>query len=88
MPGSRKNSSKNDGNTYPGTVRLCESPGKAGVCLRANQAAGILVAWAIAALGTYMILKVVDMILGLRITAEEEILGLDLSQHGEEGCNL
>jgi ammonium transporter, Amt family len=53
-----------------------------------NQAAGILVAWAIAALGTYIILKGVDTILGLRISEEEEILGLDLSQHGEEGYNI
>jgi ammonia channel protein AmtB len=30
----------------------------------------------------------VDAVVGLRITPEEEILGLDLSQHGEEGYNM
>jgi ammonium transporter, Amt family len=50
-----------------------------------NQFVGVLVAWAIAILGTLVILKVVDMTIGLRVTDEHEIQGLDLSQHGEEG---
>jgi Amt family ammonium transporter len=33
-------------------------------------------------------LKVVDVVVGLRVPAEQEIEGLDLSQHGEEGYNL
>lgn len=33
--------------------------------------------------GTYLILKVLDLTIGLRITAEEEEIGLDLSQHSE-----
>ncbi len=41
-----------------------------------------------AAIGTYFILKVVDALVGLRITADDEIMGLDLSQHGEEGYNM
>ncbi|MBN2337778.1 MAG: ammonium transporter [Acidobacteria bacterium] len=53
-----------------------------------NQGAGALIAWAIAGVGTYLILKLVDRMMGLRVTREEEILGLDLSQHGEEGYNL
>jgi Amt family ammonium transporter len=53
-----------------------------------NQAAGVLIAWLIAGIGTYLILKIVDLTIGLRVTAEDEILGLDLSQHGEEGYNL
>jgi Amt family ammonium transporter len=53
-----------------------------------NQAGGVLIAWLIAAIGTYVILKVVDAVVGLRITPDEEILGLDLSQHGEEGYNM
>ena len=53
-----------------------------------NQAAGVLIAWMIAAIGTYLILKIVDAIIGLRITADDEIMGLDLSQHGEEGYNM
>jgi Amt family ammonium transporter len=35
--------------------------------------------------GTLIILKVCDALMGVRITKEEEIQGLDLSQHGEEG---
>jgi Amt family ammonium transporter len=42
----------------------------------------------IAAIGTYLILKIVDAVVGLRITPDDEILGLDLSQHGEEGYNM
>ncbi len=53
-----------------------------------NQAAGVLIAWGMAAIGTYFILKVVDALVGLRITADDEIMGLDLSQHGEEGYNM
>jgi Amt family ammonium transporter len=33
--------------------------------------------------GTWVILKAVDRVLGLRVTAEEERMGLDLSQHNE-----
>ena len=50
-----------------------------------NQAVGVLIAWVIAGVGTYLILKVVDRTIGLRVSVEDEILGLDLSQHGEEG---
>jgi Amt family ammonium transporter len=53
-----------------------------------NQAGAVLMTWIIAAVGTYLILKIVDATLGLRISAEEEIMGLDLSQHGEEGYNM
>jgi Amt family ammonium transporter len=53
-----------------------------------NQAAGVLISWMIAAIGTYLILKIVDAVVGLRITPDDEILGLDLSQHGEEGYNM
>jgi Amt family ammonium transporter len=34
---------------------------------------------------TFIILKVVDVIVGLRVTAQEETIGLDVSQHSEEG---
>ena len=35
--------------------------------------------------GTFVILKLVDAVIGLRVSADEEDLGLDLSQHGERG---
>jgi Amt family ammonium transporter len=53
-----------------------------------NQLVGIGFAWVLAIVGTLIILKVVDLVVGLRVPAQDEIQGLDLSQHGEEGYNL
>ncbi len=53
-----------------------------------HQAAGVGVAWAISIVGTLVLLFLVDKTIGLRVTAEEESAGLDLSQHGEEGYDL
>jgi Amt family ammonium transporter len=50
-----------------------------------NQLAGVAIAWGLGIVGTLIILKVVDMTIGLRVSEEEEAQGLDLSQHGEEG---
>jgi Amt family ammonium transporter len=50
-----------------------------------NQLVGVAIAWAIAIVGTLIILKIVDATIGLRVSTEHEIQGLDLSQHGEEG---
>jgi ammonium transporter, Amt family len=50
-----------------------------------NQAVGIVIAWVLAIVGTLIILKVVDVVVGLRVSEEHETQGLDLSQHGEEG---
>jgi len=71
-----------DGNALP--VGLLE--GNAGQFL--NQAAGVLITIVIAVVGTYIILKIVNATIGLRVSEEEEISGLDLSQHGEEGYNM
>ncbi len=51
------------------------------------QAVGVVMAWTLAAVGTVVILKVVDMMIGLRVSEEDEAQGLDFSQHGEEGYN-
>jgi ammonium transporter, Amt family len=53
-----------------------------------NQLAGVLIAWAFALAGTFVLLKVVDAITGLRVSEEQEIEGLDVTQHGEEAYNL
>jgi Amt family ammonium transporter len=53
-----------------------------------NQLVGVVIAWALAIVGTLVILKVIDVVIGLRVAPEHEIQGLDLSQHGEEGYNL
>jgi Amt family ammonium transporter len=52
------------------------------------QLAGIAFAWVFALVGTMVVLKVVDLLTGLRITEEQEIEGLDIALHGEEGYNL
>src|SRR5215510_13442198 len=49
------------------------------------QSIGVVIAWALAAGGTFLILKLVDSVIGLRVSTEHEIRGLDLTQHGEEG---
>ena len=50
-----------------------------------NQLVGVVIAWVLAIVGTLAILKLVDATIGLRVSEEEEVQGLDLSQHGEEG---
>jgi Amt family ammonium transporter len=50
-----------------------------------NQFVGVAIAWALAIVGTLIILKIVDVTIGLRVSEDDEIQGLDLSQHGEEG---
>jgi len=54
----------------------------------ARQLTGVVIAWVLAAVGTLIILKIVDLLIGLRVPEEHEIEGLDVSQHGEEGYNL
>jgi Amt family ammonium transporter len=50
-----------------------------------NQLIGTAIAWGLAIVGTLVILKICDAVTGLRVTKDQEIDGLDLSQHGEEG---
>lgn len=50
-----------------------------------NQCVGVAIAWGLAIVGRLIILKVVDLVIGLRVPEEHELEGLDLSQHGEEG---
>ncbi|MDU9411174.1 ammonium transporter [Pseudomonas sp. zfem005] len=40
------------------------------------------------AIVTFVILKVLDLVMGLRVSEEEETVGLDLAQHNERGYNL
>jgi Amt family ammonium transporter len=46
---------------------------------------GIAIAWVLSIVGTLILLKIVDMLIGLRVDPADEHEGLDLSQHGEEG---
>jgi ammonium transporter, Amt family len=53
-----------------------------------NQAIGVLVAISIAVIGSFIILQLIDRTIGFRVTREEEIIGLDITQHGEEGYEM
>jgi Amt family ammonium transporter len=53
--------------------------------LLAGQIVAALATWVLAAIGSFIILKALDLTIGLRVRRDEEIQGLDLSQHGEEG---
>jgi ammonium transporter, Amt family len=53
-----------------------------------NQLLATAITWVIAGVGCFVLLKIVDLVIGLRVTAQEEYEGLDLTQHGESGYNL
>ena len=50
-----------------------------------SQIIAVAISWGLAVVGTFILLKVLDAVMGLRVSREAEIEGLDLSQHGEEG---
>lgn len=52
------------------------------------QALSVLVAWIYSFAVTWVLLKLLDRVMGLRASEEDESLGLDLSQHGEVGYTL
>jgi Amt family ammonium transporter len=52
-----------------------------------HQLEGVLATMALAAGGTFVLLKIVDAVVGLRLSEEDESVGLDLSQHGEKAYN-
>jgi Amt family ammonium transporter len=59
-----------------------------GAGLLGVQALGAGVAAVLAFAGTFVLLKVVDATVGLRVTEHEERVGLDLTQHREVGYTL
>ena len=52
-----------------------------------NQLIGVSVTMAWAVVATLVILKLVELLVGLRVTEEDEFVGLDLTQHGEKAYN-
>ena len=52
------------------------------------QLQGVMFTIVYCAIVSFIILKVVDAVIGLRVSEEEETEGLDLSQHDERGYNL
>jgi len=52
-----------------------------------NQLIGVAFTATLAVVGTFLIVKLVDAVIGLRVDQEDESAGLDLSQHGERAYN-
>jgi Amt family ammonium transporter len=50
-----------------------------------GQLVAVAITWVYAGVVTFILLKVLDATMGLRVKKEAELQGLDLSQHGEEG---
>lgn len=50
-----------------------------------NQAVGALAAITLTVVASLILLKIIDAVIGLRVDQQEELQGLDVSQHGEEG---
>jgi Amt family ammonium transporter len=50
-----------------------------------GQIVAVAVTWALSISATFIILKVLDATMGIRVSQEDEVQGLDLSEHGEEG---
>jgi ammonium transporter, Amt family len=53
-----------------------------------TQVIAVLATYALAAVLTWVVLKVVDAMVGLRVADEDEVAGLDLSQHSETAYAL
>jgi Amt family ammonium transporter len=52
------------------------------------QLVAIVATWVFAAVVTFLLLKGLNATMGLRVSTEEEQMGLDLSQHNEAGYSL
>ena len=50
-----------------------------------SQLVATIVTWIYAFAMTWIIFKVIDLVIGVRVSAEEESVGLDSSEHGERG---
>ena len=53
-----------------------------------NQLMATAMTWVFAAVASFVLLKIVDVATGLRVTESDEYDGLDITQHGESGYNL
>jgi Amt family ammonium transporter len=68
------------------------SAGKEGL-LRGNfnqfliQIVAVAIAYVIAGVGTFVLLKILDATVGLRLKPDAELQGMDINEHGEEGYN-
>ncbi|TWU48563.1 Ammonia channel precursor [Rubripirellula tenax] len=64
-------------------IGLIESGGNPALLI--GQIVAVAVTFLFAGLGSLVLLKVIDMVIGLRVPAESEQRGLDVTDHGEEG---
>ncbi len=69
-----------------GGIGLAEGVSIAGQVMK--QVIGVLATIVYCGIATFIILKVIDVVIGLRVVEEEEEAGLDLSLHDEQGYNL
>jgi Amt family ammonium transporter len=53
-----------------------------------TQILAVAATWVFAGVMTFLILKLIDLVIGLRVEEKEEVLGLDVSQHGETAYQL
>ncbi len=67
-------------------IGLIESGGDPSLLI--GQIAAVGVTFVFAGLGSLILLKLIDIVIGLRVPAESEQRGLDVSDHGEEGYML
>ncbi|MCA9149226.1 MAG: ammonium transporter [Planctomycetales bacterium] len=56
-----------------------------GMKLLIGQAVAAVITIVYAVIVTFVLLKIIDLTLGLRVSQEREVQGLDISEHGEEG---
>jgi Amt family ammonium transporter len=67
-------------------IGLIESGGDFGLVI--GQLVAVAVTFVFAGVGSLILLKLIDVVIGLRVTAENEQRGLDITDHGEEGYML
>lgn len=53
-----------------------------------NNILGVGLTWVFAGVATYIIVKIIDATMGLRVEESEEDKGLDITQHGEEAYQI
>ena len=70
-------------NSAGGNGLFYGNPGQLGI-----QALAVAIVWVYAFVMTWVILKVLDAVMGVRVSPVEEMVGLDLSQHSEAGYRL
>jgi Amt family ammonium transporter len=70
---------------YAGGAQGLFYDSQAGMALMKGQLVAAAVTWVFAGVVTFVLLKILDVTMGLRVSQDEETRGLDITQHGEEG---